>query len=54
MRIEHVALYVKDLERARDFYIKYFGVVSNDGYYNRKPVSAPIFYPLGMEPGWSL
>ena len=34
MKIEHVALYVNDLERAREFFMKYFGATSNDGYYN--------------------
>jgi len=33
MKIEHVALYVNDLEVARDFFVKYLGGVSNDGYY---------------------
>ena len=47
VRIEHVALYVKDLERARDFYIKYFGVVSNDGYYNRKTGFRSYFLSFG-------
>lgn len=36
MRIEHVAMYVNDLEAARDFFIKYLGASSNDGYYNQK------------------
>ena len=36
MKIEHIALYVNDLESARDFFIKYFGAVSNDGYHNAK------------------
>ena len=35
MKIEHVALYVNDLEKARDFFIKYFGGESNDGYHNK-------------------
>lgn len=34
MKIEHVALYVQDLEAARDFFIKYFGASANDGYHN--------------------
>lgn len=34
MRIEHIAMYVNDLEAARSFFIKYFGAVSNDGYHN--------------------
>lgn len=35
MRIEHIAMYVTDLEKARDFFVKYFGAVSNDGYHNK-------------------
>ena len=34
MKIEHVALYVNDLEKARDFFVKYLGARSNDGYHN--------------------
>lgn len=36
MRIEHVAMYVNNLEGARDFFIKYLGASSNDGYHNQK------------------
>ena len=35
MKIEHIALYVKDLESARDFFIRYFGAKSNEGYHNK-------------------
>lgn len=35
MRIEHIAMYVNDLENAREFFIKYFNAVSNDGYHNK-------------------
>lgn len=35
MRIEHIAMYVNDLEKARDFFIKYFNAASNDGYHNK-------------------
>ena len=35
MRIEHVAMYVKDLEKAKEFFIKYFGAVPNEGYHNK-------------------
>ena len=35
MKIEHVAMYVTDLEKARDFFVKYLGGTSNDGYHNR-------------------
>lgn len=34
MHIEHIALYVNDLQAARDFFVRYFGAVSNDGYHN--------------------
>jgi lactoylglutathione lyase len=34
MFIEHIALYVNDLEKARGFFIKYLGGRSNDGYHN--------------------
>ncbi len=34
MRIEHVAIFVNDLEASRDFFVKYLGGVSNDGYHN--------------------
>lgn len=34
MKIEHIALYVNDLEGARKFFIKYLGAKSNEGYHN--------------------
>ena len=36
MVIEHVAMYVNNLEQARDFFVKYLGAKSNDGYHNVK------------------
>ena len=36
MKIEHIALYVNDLEASRHFFVKYFGATSNDGYCNPK------------------
>ena len=35
MKIEHIAMYVTNLEAARDFFVKYFHAVSNEGYHNR-------------------
>ena len=35
MRIEHIAMYVNDLEKARDFFVKYFNATSNGGYHNK-------------------
>lgn len=36
MRIEHIALYVNDLEAAREFYCRYFGGQSGERYHNPK------------------
>ncbi len=35
MRIEHIAMYVKDLEKTKEFFVKYFNATSNDGYHNK-------------------
>ena len=35
MKIEHIAMYANDLEKAKDFFVKYFGASSNDGYHNK-------------------
>lgn len=34
MKIEHIAMYVNDLETAKDFFVKFFGAAANDGYHN--------------------
>ncbi|MBO4679704.1 MAG: VOC family protein [Lachnospiraceae bacterium] len=34
MIIEHIAMYVNDLEAAGDFFVKYLGGRANDGYHN--------------------
>lgn len=34
IKIEHVAMYVKDIEKTKDFFVKYFNAVPDDGYYN--------------------
>ena len=34
MRIDHIALCVRDLEAMRDFYIKHFGAVAGELYHN--------------------
>jgi len=36
LRIDHVALTVRDLETARAFFTRYFGASANDGYHNPK------------------
>ena len=34
MKIAHIALYVENLEGARNFFIKYLGAKANNGYHN--------------------
>lgn len=36
MRIEHIAMYVKELERTKNFFIQYFDAKANNEYYNPK------------------
>lgn len=36
MKIEHIAMYVNDLEKARSFFMQYLGARSNEGYHNPK------------------
>ena len=36
MKIEHVAMYVNDLEETRKFFMKYLSAKSNEGYHNVK------------------
>ena len=47
MKIEHIALYVNDLEGARDFFEKYFGARSNEGYHNSKTDFRSYFLSFG-------
>ena len=49
MKIEHVALYVNDLDKARDFFVRYLGAVSNEGYHN--PRTSFRSYFLSFEDG---
>lgn len=35
MRIEHIAMYVNDLERAKQFFMVYFGATANEKYHNQ-------------------
>lgn len=36
MKIEHIAMYVNDLESAKEFFIKYFDATANNEYHNLK------------------
>ena len=35
MKIEHIAMYVNDLEAAKEFFVKYLNGMANDGYHNK-------------------
>lgn len=47
MKIEHVGMYVKDLEAARKFFERYFGGASNSLYYNEKTGFQSYFLTFG-------
>lgn len=49
MKIEHIAMYVKDLEATKHFFMKYLGATSNDGYLNKKTEFRSYF--LSFEDG---
>lgn len=36
MRIDHLAMYVEDLEKSKEFFVTFFGAVSNKLYHNTK------------------
>ena len=47
MKIEHIALYVKDLETARSFFVKYLGAKSNEGSHILKTGFRSYFLSFG-------
>jgi lactoylglutathione lyase len=46
MTIEHIALYVNDLEAAKHFFLTYLGGRSNDRYHNKSTGFRSYFYSL--------
>lgn len=42
MKIEHIAMYVNDLEAAKNFFVKYLNGNANDGYHKKIRTSALI------------
>lgn len=52
MKIDHIAMYVNDLESARIFFIRYFGAKSNEQYHNLKTNFCSYF--LSFEDGTRL
>ena len=49
MRLDHLAMYVKDLEATRSFFVRYFGASSNEMYHN--PKTGLRTYFLSFEDG---
>lgn len=49
MRIEHIAIWVRDLEKMKAFYVQYFNTKVNDLYYNPKKNFSSYF--LSFEDG---
>lgn len=49
MKIEHIAFWVEDLELLKAFYVKYFGMSSNEKYTNEKKGFTSYF--LSFEEG---
>lgn len=49
MKINHIALYTKDLEKLKSFYEKYFNATSNEMYHN--PKTGLKTYFLSFEDG---
>lgn len=53
MKIEHIALYVNDLEAAKDFFVRYFDAVPNAGYHNPRTDFRSYFSPSRTAHAWS-
>ncbi|MBP3309945.1 MAG: VOC family protein [Ruminococcus sp.] len=49
MHIEHFAMYVNDLEKTKEFFIRYFGASPNNGYHN--PETGFCSYFLSFDDG---
>ncbi len=47
MRIEHIALWTADLERAQRFYVSYFGAVAGSPYRNEANGFQSVFLSFG-------
>lgn len=47
MRLDHLAMYVKDLEATRNFFMRYFGASSNEMYHNPRTGLRTYFLSFG-------
>jgi lactoylglutathione lyase len=54
MTIHHIGMYVEDIEKARDFFAKYFGAEPGEGYCNPKKGFRSFFLRFGGGAGLEL
>lgn len=47
MYIEHIAMYVNDIEKTKDFFVQYFDAAANDGYHNEATGFRSYFLSFG-------
>ena len=47
MKINHIGLYVSDIEAAKNFFVTYFGATTNDMYRNEKKGFCSYFLTFG-------
>ncbi len=47
MWIEHIAMYVNDIEKTKEFFVKYFNATSNEGYHNPNTDFRSYFLTFG-------
>ena len=43
MKLEHIAIWTSDLEKMKDFYLRFFELESNEKYYNPKKEFSSYF-----------
>lgn len=51
MKLHHIAIWVNDLEKIKDYYVRFFDAVANDIYINKATGFSSYFlkFPLGSE-----
>lgn len=49
MKIDHVAIFVRDLEATKNFYVKYFNATPNSKYRNNKTLLETYFLSFNSE-----
>ena len=47
LHLEHAALYVKDLEGAKDFFVRYFSALPGEKYHNPRTAFTSYFLSFG-------